>query len=83
MSFSQQMIGLGAVVIYGSQVSSKVLPKLSSYLGFLINSPQLVGSMALSYLLMRYERKMILQVGMTIIVGLNVVMGVGFLAGAG
>lgn len=77
------MIGLGAVVIYGSQVSSKVLPKLSSYLGFLINSPQLVGSMALSYLLIRYERKLILQVGMAIIVVLNVVMGVGFLAGAG
>ena len=78
MSFSQQMVGLGAVVIYGGQVVGEVLPSLKKEVGFIINIPQIMGAFLLSYLLSKYPRKVILQRGMIALMLANLMIGVGF-----
>ena len=79
MSFSQQMSGMGAVVIYGDQIAGEVLPELKSQVGFIINSPAIVSAFVLSYLLSRYSRKYILQIGMLSISLVNMMIGAAFL----
>lgn len=54
MSFSQQMYGMGAVIIYGGQTMSESFPEIKNLIGLIINSPLIIASFILSYLLSKY-----------------------------
>lgn len=79
MSFTQQMVGVTAIVVYGGNIAGNVLPELQYQIGFIINTPQIITSLVLSYLLSKYGRKNILQVGMFTLVILNVIIAIAFL----
>lgn len=79
MSFSQQMYGMGAVIIYGGQTMSESFPDIKNLIGLIINSPLIIASFILSYLLSKYSRKNILQIGTFSLSIINLVIAIGFL----
>ncbi len=78
MSFTQQMIGLGAVCIYGGEVVGQVLPSIKKLTGFIINSSQFIGLVLLAYLMPRYPRKTILQFGMLTLFIFDIIIAIAF-----
>jgi SP family arabinose:H+ symporter-like MFS transporter len=59
----QQFVGINAVVMYGTKISEKVLPKLTKVIPVILNLEQVLGCLVTGYLLMRLGRKQILQFG--------------------
>lgn len=79
MSFSQQMVGMNAVVIYGGQITTLVIPSLKNIFSLIINLPPIFSALVTSFLLSKYGRKKILMIGMLSIAIINLILGIGFL----
>ncbi len=73
------MYGMGAVIIYGSSTTSSLFPEIKNLIGLIINFPIIIAAFTLSYLLSKYNRKTILQVGTLLMGFVNIMIAVGFL----
>ena len=78
MSFSQQMVGMNAVIIYGGQITTEVIPSLKSIFSMIINIPPIFSALVISYFLSKYGRKKILMIGILCLGIINLILGVGF-----
>jgi mannose/fructose/N-acetylgalactosamine-specific phosphotransferase system component IID len=72
------MVGMNAVIIYGGQITTEVIPSLKSIFPMIINLPPIFSALIISYFLSKYGRKQILMIGILCIGIINLFLGVGF-----
>jgi hypothetical protein len=71
------MVGMNAVIIYGGQITTEVIPSLNIF-PMIINLPPIFSALIISYFLSKYGRKQILMIGILCIGIINLFLGVGF-----
>ena len=72
-------MGINSVVGYGSKIVGEVIPDYKNLIPVFLNSEQVIAALVTTYLLAKFGRKTILQIG-TLVAGLSLVLiAVGFL----
>ena len=59
----QQMVGVNSVVAYGTEIAAETMASLTRIIPVLLNGEQIVASVVSSFLLSRYGRATILNLG--------------------
>lgn len=78
LAILQQFVGINAVVIYGTEIASSVLPDLKNLIPVILNLEQTLTSLLTTYLLTRLGRKQILQAGTGVATVSLIMIGIGF-----
>ena len=74
----QQFVGINAVIVYGSEIVSKVFPSLANLIPVFLNLEQIVGGLLSSYLLTKFGRKTLLQLGTVLAAFCLLIIALGF-----
>jgi hypothetical protein len=75
----QQLVGINAVVIYGTEIAASVLPNMKNIIPVILNLEQTLTCLFTSYLLTQLGRKTILQFGTLVGVISLFMIGIGFI----
>ena len=75
----QQLVGINAVVIYGTEIAASALPDYKNIIPVILNLEQTLTCLFTSYLLTRLGRKTILQFGTLVGVISLFMIGIGFI----
>ena len=74
----QQFVGINAVIVYGSEIVSKVFPSLANLIPVFLNLEQIMGGLLSSYLLTKFGRKTLLQFGTVCAAFCLLIIALGF-----